>query len=275
MDIHRRAPGRGFPRARSGKMVGLMSKMAKILMVCFTLMFFCLGSLLSPSSGKEEIALELRGQVMSAELQGVSLRLILERLKREKGIWFKGDESALEESISIRFKDLPLHEGLRRILSNINHVLVFDQERGLVGLFILGKKDPGKRSPRDVGVAAGKSRPSQSGEEAALRRDPFEVFPDADHSGNPRTGSTDRTFGKDSSPREDRDTQIGAEPSADMSSRPESPFGEIAAPSSENPFAADTTSSSEGPFDKGVFPSSKDPFADSFDAFPESQGGRR
>lgn len=241
-----------------------MSKKAKIFLICPMLMFFCLGSFLSPSSGKEEIGLKLTGEAMSADLQGVSLRLILERLKRKKGIWFKGDESALEESISVRFKDLPLHEGLRRILSNINHVLVFDQERGLVGLFVLGKKVPGRRAPRDGGVGAEKSPPSQPFGEAAVSRDPFEVFPDSDHSGNPRIGLKDRTFGKNSSPLEDRDTQSGGKSSPDMSSGPESPFGENTASSAEGPFTTSVFPPAESPSEENIFPGGEDPFSDPF-----------
>jgi hypothetical protein len=239
VDISEDAYGKDFSRARGVKAMKFMSKMGKIFSICCIVVFSCLG--FSPaSSGKEGIGLKLTGEAMSAELQGVSLRLILERLEEEKGIWFKGDESALDESISIRFEDLPLHEGLRRILSNINHVLVFDRERGLVGLFILGKKDPGRGAPRGGGIATGKSLPAQFTEGATVSRDPF-----------------------------------GDGPFTDMTSGPESPFSENPGPSSENPFAPTATSSSEGPFDKGIFPSSKDPFADSFDAFPESQGGRR
>jgi len=162
-----------------------MGKMPKIFVVFFTFGYFCLGSFYSASSGKEEIALEFHGQIMSAELQGVSLRLILERLEREKGIWFKGDQSALEESISVRFDNIPLHEGLRRILSNINHVLVFDQERGLVGLFILGKQDHGKPTGQDAAIAAQRSLSSKPVEEDTVDRYPFEAFSDSTSSGNP------------------------------------------------------------------------------------------
>ncbi len=213
--------------------------MTRVLTI-FCIIILGLGYFSSASSPKEQIGLQIKGQVMSAELHGVSLRMVLERLEDEKGIWFKGDESALEERVFVRFDDLPLHEGLRRILSTVNHVLVFDRERGLVGLFVLGKKDPGRRAPRDGGVGVEKSPPSQPAGETAVSRDPFE----------------DRPF-------------------ADMPSTPESPFGESVASSPEDPFAASATSSSEGPFEKGVFPSSKDPFADSFDESPESRGGRR
>jgi hypothetical protein len=240
-----------------------MSEMAKVFTVCYIILFFCLGS--PPAfSGNREIDLELRGQAMSAELQGISLRLILEKLNREKGIWSKGDESVLEEKVSVRVMDLPLLDGLRRILSDFNHVLVFDRDKRLVGLFILGKKDPGKRSPRDVGVVTGKSPPSQPVEEATVSRDPFEVFPGADHTGNVKTRSTDRTIGKDPSPLADRDTQIGDKPLTHRSSVPESPFGENAAASPENPFTKSIFPPTENPFEDNIFPGSEGPFSDPF-----------
>lgn len=151
-----------------------MGKMAKIFMVCFTFGSFCLGSFSSPSSGKEEIDLKFKGQIMSAELQGVSLRLILEKLNREKGIWSKGDESVLEEKVSVRVMGLPLLDGLRRILSDFNHVLVFDRDKRLVGLFVLGKKDPGRPVARDAAIGIDKALSSRPlGEDS---EDPFDDF---------------------------------------------------------------------------------------------------
>jgi len=137
---------------------------------------------------------------MSAELQGVSLRLVLEKLEREKGIWFKGDESVLEEEVSIRFKDLPLYEGLRRILSHINHVLVFDGDNGLVGLFILGKKDRGNSVARDAAVATEKGSPSLPIGEAKASKYPFEAFSDPRPSDNPTKSSPENPFTKNVSP---------------------------------------------------------------------------
>jgi len=185
MDIYQHAHKRDFfytPRTTGVKFV---SNMIKIFTACCISMFF-LGSFFSISSGEGELDVDFQGQIMSAELQGVSLRLILERLEREKGIWFKGDQSALEESISVRFDNIPLHEGLRRILSNINHVLVFDQERGLVGLFILGKKDHGKPTGQDAAIAAQRSLSLKPVEEDTVDRYPFEAFSDSTSSGNPR-----------------------------------------------------------------------------------------
>jgi len=196
-----------------------MSKTTQISIVRSLIVFFCLCSFSPAWSGREGIDLNIRGQVISAELQEVSLGLILEKLGKEKGIWFRGDGSALEEKVSTRFKDLPLHEGLRRILSGINHVLVFDEEKGLVGLYILGEKNPGKRVPRDVGVVRGKFPPPQPVKDDTASKDPFGASPYAAPLDNSRKKSSERT------------AEIG-----DMPSVPGNLFGENGISSAENPF---------------------------------------
>jgi hypothetical protein len=246
-------------------MVGFMGKMAKIFIVCFTLMFFCLGSFFSPSSGKEEIGLKFNGQAISAELQGVSLRLILEKLNREKGIWSKGDESVLEEKVSVRVTDLPLLEGLRRILSDFNHVLVFDRDKRLVGLFILGKKDPGRPVTRDVAIGIDKALPSQPLGEAS--EDPFEDFPDTLPPGSSKAKSKRGTIDEDSSSPEDPNTERSGTGFVKGSLSPENPFDENIPPLPEGPFAPFVESNfppTENPFEENISPGFEGPFSDPF-----------
>lgn len=251
-----------------------MGKITKIIMACFMLTCSCLGFSPSASSGKEEIDMEFKGKVMSAELEGVSLRLVLEKLGKEKGIWFRGDESVLDEEVSIRFMDLPLHEGLRRILSNINHVLVFDEGKGLVGLFIIGKKNTASRTSRDAAIVTGKSLPSRPAKEDTASEDPFGIFLDAGHAGNPKTRSRDGAIGKNFSPLEDQNTKMGDTPFTDTSSVPGNPFGEDASSSPENPLAESVPSSSDNPFDGHIAPSSGDPSVDPLGLFRESPKGK-
>jgi len=79
-----------------------------------------------------------------ATLEGVPIRAVLEEIKKEKGIWFenKGDESLLEQRVSIQFSDVPLVEALKRLLAFANYVLTFDPKGKAAGLILLGKKDP-------------------------------------------------------------------------------------------------------------------------------------
>jgi hypothetical protein len=269
-------------------LVRFMSKMAKIFTVWYVILFFCLGPFFSASSGREEIGLKFKGQIMSAELQGVSLRLILEKLKGEKGIWSKGDESLLDDKVSIRFKDLPLEEGLRRILSDFNHVLVFDREKGLVGLFVFGKRGSRRAVSQDEPPATEKGFPSGPLEEATVRRNPFEIFPDTGPPGSSKAKSTGTASGEDLPFSQDHQTEItdgtSMEPfpsienpftqgnpfAESISPSPESPFSENISPAPENPFTQGnpftekTSPSPENPFNEGISPAPEDPFFNPF-----------
>lgn len=147
--------------------------MSRIILVYFTIVFFCVGSFSNASSGKGEIDINFRGENISAELQEVPLRLIFEKLKREKGVWFKGDESLLDRKVFVRFKDLPLHKGLKRILSDIDHVFIFDKDQRLVGLYIFSKSGSFNPMDGDEDVVGEKALTLQPAEKASARRNAF------------------------------------------------------------------------------------------------------
>ena len=226
-----------------------ISKMTKIFAVNCVLMLFFLSSFSSASAGKGGIDVKFEGQIMSAELQGVSLKVILEKFKREKGIWFKGDEALLEEKVSVRFKDLPLQEGLSRILSWVNHTLVFDQDKRLVGLFILGKKNPTRPVAQNAAMVSEKALPSQPVKEPKVSRNPFEIFADVPSPGNPKRKSTDTTIGKKFSPSENQMTEMSDTTLMDLSPWPESAHDESMSPWPENPFGENVFPAPENPFD--------------------------
>ena len=86
----------------------------------------------------------IKNGTISANLKEIPLGEILDQIKEHGNIWFKGDEALLEEKVSVQFKDLPLEEGVKRILASINHVLVFDAKGGLEGLILFGKANSGR-----------------------------------------------------------------------------------------------------------------------------------
>lgn len=247
-----------------------MGKMTKIFVVCCVLIFFCLGSFCPASSGRGEIGLEFRGQIMSAELQGVPLRLILEKLEREKGIWWKGAELVLEETVSIRFKDLPLEEGLRRILFDFNHALLFDQDKGLVGLVIFGRKESRRAVSQDEPPATEKGIPSEPLEEVPFSRNPFEVFSDTAPPGSSKAHSTGTTTGENLPFSQDHQTEITEGPSREPFPSNKNPFNENIFPASDNPFTErnpfteKTPPSPENPFKENVSPAPENPFFNPF-----------
>ena len=111
----------------------------KTLILILTICTFCLCSF-SPTLAREGfVDLKLDGDTLSADLKGAVLRDILEDLNKERGIWWKGDQSVLEENVTVQFTDLSLEDGMRRILGFLDHCLFFDNERELIGVFLAGK----------------------------------------------------------------------------------------------------------------------------------------
>ena len=98
-------------------------KLTIILMICSLL----LGIFSPVLTGREDIDLIVEGEVLSAKLNGIPLKIILEKLERERGIWFRGNTSLLDEAITVQFTDLPIEGGLNRILASMNYSLVSDR----------------------------------------------------------------------------------------------------------------------------------------------------
>ena len=67
------------------------------------------------------------------------LNFSIEDLNKERGIWWKGDQSVLEKKITVQFTDLSIEDGMRRILGLLDHCLFFDNQKGLIGVFLAGK----------------------------------------------------------------------------------------------------------------------------------------
>lgn len=132
--------------------MGRISKSLVILFIPFSF-FLCV---FSPAwSGEEDIDVKIEGQTLSANVKEVPLKAMLEKLKKETGIWVKGSQSLLQDNISAQFEDLPLQDGLKRILSSMNYSFVFGPNNKLEGVVIVGK---------------GKSRPTKARSAAATRQ---------------------------------------------------------------------------------------------------------
>jgi|GEM_PF-4185703 len=96
------------------------------------------------SAGQNEVSIRFEKGMVSADIRKVSLSRVLEVIREEKGIWletgFLKDESLLDEQISLQFQDVPVQDGLERILSGINHCLVFEKG-SIAGVMLFGKAD--------------------------------------------------------------------------------------------------------------------------------------
>ena len=98
----------------------------------------------------------IKNNIVSAKLENIPLGKILRQIEEQSNVWFKGDESLLNEKVSVQFKDLSLEDGLKRILISFNYSLIFDTKRNLAGLIILGKSKPGQDMVRGRTISAKK-----------------------------------------------------------------------------------------------------------------------
>ena len=110
-------------------------KLIATLMICS----FFLGVFPPVLTGAERVDLTIEGETFSARLREVPLKTILEKLEREKGIWFRGDSSLLEEEVTVQFTGLPFEGGLKRILASTNYSLMYDGNERLIGVIVIGE----------------------------------------------------------------------------------------------------------------------------------------
>lgn len=92
-----------------------------------------------------KMELEFKHKTLSAHIRNVRLIAVIEEIRKKEGIWFKswlkGKETVLQEKISIQINKVPVKEGLGRILSNMNHCLVFDEKGYVIGVFLMGEPE--------------------------------------------------------------------------------------------------------------------------------------
>jgi hypothetical protein len=127
----------------------------KALTIILTALFLLFSELSPTWSGNLDTNLKFEGQNFSANLKKASLKAVLRKIESRKGIWFKGRDSLLDREISVQFRNLSLQDGLKRILFSTNYCLVFDHQRKLSGVILIGGGHQG-RSSSEVGASSKK-----------------------------------------------------------------------------------------------------------------------
>jgi hypothetical protein len=100
--------------------------------------------------------------LLSVNLKDTSLLDVARDIEKQSGIWFKGDETLFQEKISVTFSDLPLEEGLKRILTNMNYSLMFDNKHEVAGVMVMGEGKAAGTQPARPGAQPSRvvNRPS-------------------------------------------------------------------------------------------------------------------
>lgn len=90
-----------------------------------------------------DVGLVISRETVSATLKEAPLGVVLERISGERGFWVKGGKAVLDEKVSVEFAELPLLDGLKRILSQFSHDVLFDQDGRIIGVEVVARIKPG------------------------------------------------------------------------------------------------------------------------------------
>lgn len=142
-----------------------MHKVSKTILtfIAAPLLVFLSSDLIIAEEGT--INLDFGNRTLSANIRKAPLSAILREMKKEGirfRIWLKGSKVSLDEKVSVQFKDLPIRDGLKRILSTMNHSLIFDNHGKLLGVFLLGKPARARGRPRRRAIAPRRHTPRRA-----------------------------------------------------------------------------------------------------------------
>ena len=113
----------------------------------------------------------VQGGRMSVDLKEASLISVARDIERQAGISFKGDESLLEESVSVAFTDLTLEQGIKRILATLNYSLLFDHRGEISEVMILSEGSaPAGSQPQIRRAPVRPGTPSPAQQRPVVRR---------------------------------------------------------------------------------------------------------
>ena len=113
---------------------------------------------------------------MSAALNGASLMSVAEDIHSQLGISFKGDESLVEGRVSAAFKDLPIEQGIKRMLAGFNYSLLFDSQGQVSQVMIMSEEKVSSASKDQLTRAP--ARPSSTPPVPTQRTVPFQPSPE-------------------------------------------------------------------------------------------------
>jgi len=163
-------------------------KVATITLMVCTLLMGLLSPILAINS---DIYLKLENDRLSADLDQVQLKEVIKKIVEEKGIWFKGSESLLEEKVSVQFTNLSLDNGLKRILSSMSYSLIFNYNRQLEGVIIIAQNRHHPGVLEEGAISKEPSGLSTSKKEQTGNKGPFKVIRNSPPPGNQTKATTE------------------------------------------------------------------------------------
>ncbi|HHT9141094.1 MAG TPA: hypothetical protein ACFYEA_10560 [Candidatus Tripitaka californicus] len=69
---------------------------------------------------------------------------MLDKLQKEYGLQYKAEEGLLQREVSVRFKEMPLEEGINKILAPLSSLIVYDEKGKIKRLYVVDVSQGGK-----------------------------------------------------------------------------------------------------------------------------------
>lgn len=142
-------------------MIANRAKSMVLLWTSVLLLFFLLpwdGGVRDASASEASFDLTFRDNLLNAKIETVSLKEVLERLSRLTNIEISLEKSVGDETVTVEFKNLPLEEGILRILQGKSYALTYDQNPFLKGRRVLPKVVGIRVVPEGAGSSMDKER---------------------------------------------------------------------------------------------------------------------
>ena len=102
------------------------------------------------SKPAKSMSVSANDSLITMSVQNMPLGEVLEKLEEATGRTFTIDEQWQEIPVSVALDNVPLDRALKRILVNLNHVVIYGAN-AQVKIVVLGKEEPGGTSGRPAG----------------------------------------------------------------------------------------------------------------------------
>ena len=108
------------------------------------LLSLCFLALTPPRGHTADVRLVFKGPRITARLLDAPLEEVVAALKKERGAWFRGEDVLEGRTVSVKFKELSIREGIERIFSEVNHCFIFNPEGDLEGGYFIRRQSGAK-----------------------------------------------------------------------------------------------------------------------------------
>ena len=88
---------------------------------------------------------------LSVHADGIALGELLSMVEKQTGVRFSYDDLLAETIVYANFENNVLADGIKRILSQLNHAIVYDGSGGIRTVFIVGRQMASSESQRNQG----------------------------------------------------------------------------------------------------------------------------